>query len=78
MPGIYQLNVPTGGGKTISVLRYSLAHAKQYEKSRIIFIIPLLSVLEQNSGVIKDYMLDKHSVAEHHSNVVIMGIMRMS
>ncbi len=72
MPGIYQLNVPTGGGKTISVLRYSLAHAKQYEKSRIIFIIPLLSVLEQNSGVIKDYMLDKHSVAEHHSNVVIM------
>lgn len=73
MPGIYQLNVPTGGGKTISVLRYSLAHAKQYEKSRIIFIIPLLSVLEQNSGVIKDYMLDKHSVAEHHSNVVIMG-----
>lgn len=70
--GIYQLNVPTGGGKTISALRYSLAHAEKYKKSRVIFIIPLLSVLEQNSKVIKDYMQDKEAVAEHHSNVVMV------
>lgn len=70
--GIYQLNVPTGGGKTISALRYSLAHAEQYAKRRIIFIIPLLSVLEQNSKVIKAYMQDKEAVVEHHSNVVIV------
>ncbi len=44
-PGIYRLNVPTGGGKTLCTLRYALAHAEKYNKKRIIFIIPLLSVL---------------------------------
>lgn len=70
--GIYQLNVVTGGGKTISALRYSLAHAANYQKDRIIFIIPLLSVLEQNSQVIRKYLQDQEAVAEHHSNAVQM------
>lgn len=68
--GIYRLNVPTGGGKTIASYRYMLAHAKQYQKKRIIFIIPLLSVLEQNAKVIRDYTLDQDMILEHHSNVV--------
>lgn len=69
-PGIYRMNVPTGGGKTLSALRYALAHAEIYHKKRIIFIIPLLSVLDQNVNVIRDYMLDRESVLEHHSNVI--------
>ena len=68
--GIYRLTVDTGGGKTLSSLRYSLAHAMEYEKDRIIFIIPLLSVLDQNSKDIKDYLKDSNAVLEHHSNVV--------
>ncbi|MDR1628740.1 MAG: CRISPR-associated helicase Cas3' [Oscillospiraceae bacterium] len=68
--GIYRLNVPTGGGKTLATLRYALAHNKEHAKNRAIFIIPLLSVLEQNSGVISDYVKDKGSILEHHSNVV--------
>ena len=44
--GIFRLNVPTGAGKTLCTLRYALAHAEKYKKKRIIFIIPLLSVLE--------------------------------
>ncbi len=69
-PGIYRLNVPTGGGKTLCTLRYALAHAEKYNKKRIIFIIPLLSVLDQNVKVIKDFVPDAGEVLEHHSNVV--------
>ena len=69
--GIYRLNVPTGGGKTLSTLRYALAHAEKYNKKRIIFIIPLLSVLDQNVKVIKEYMNDSSMVLEHWSYVKI-------
>jgi CRISPR-associated endonuclease/helicase Cas3 len=68
--GIYKITVPTGAGKTLSTLRYALAHAKEHKKSRVIFIIPLLSVLEQNSKVIRDYITDESLITEHHSNVV--------
>lgn len=68
--GIYRLNVPTGAGKTLSALRYALAHAEKYKKKRIIFIIPLLSVLDQNVKVIRDYVPDQNDVLEHHSNVI--------
>lgn len=68
--GIYRLNVPTGGGKTLSSMRYALTHAEKYQKKRIIFIIPLLSVLDQNIKVIRDFVPKPESVLEHHSNVV--------
>lgn len=69
-PDIYRLNVPTGGGKTLSSLRFALAHAKKWKKQRIIFTSPLLSIIEQNSKVIKDFVGDKSIVLEHHSNVI--------
>ena len=69
-PGIYRLNVPTGGGKTLSSLRYALAHAKQFGKKRLIFTSPLLSILEQNAGVIREFVGDDRLILEHHSNVV--------
>lgn len=68
--GIYRLNVPTGAGKTLSALRYSLAHAERFDKKRIIFIIPLLSVLEQNAKVVREFVQDENLILEHHSNVV--------
>lgn len=69
--GIYRCTVPTGGGKTLSTLRYAYAHALQHNKDRIIYVIPLLSVLEQNSEVIKEYSKDKDRILEHHSNVIL-------
>lgn len=68
--GIYRLNVPTGGGKTLSSLRYALAHAGIWGKQRIIFTSPLLSILEQNAAVIREYLEDDSIVLEHHSNVL--------
>ena len=70
-PGnIYRLNIPTGGGKTLSSLRYALAHALEHSKKHIIFTSPLLSILEQNAQVIRNYIEDQRLILEHHSNVV--------
>ena len=68
--GVYRLNVPTGAGKTLSSLRYALTHAKIWNKSRIIFTSPLLSILEQNAQIIRKYVGDDRLVLEHHSNVM--------
>ncbi|MGM9647312.1 MAG: CRISPR-associated helicase Cas3' [Eubacteriales bacterium] len=68
--GVYRLKVPTGGGKTLSSLRYALAHSKKWNKSRIIFTSPLLSILDQNAQVIRDYIADDSLILEHHSNLV--------
>lgn len=68
--GVYRLNVPTGGGKTLSALRYALSHAQKWGKKRIIFTSPLLSILEQNAAVIREYLDDDTVVLEHHSNVI--------
>lgn len=69
--GVYRLNVPTGGGKTLSILAYALHHAKLYGKKRIIFTFPLLTILDQNARVVRENLPgDKEYVLEHHSNVV--------
>ncbi len=68
--GIYRLNVPTGGGKTLSSLRFALAHAAAHGKSRILFTAPLLSILDQNANVLRESIGDDSLVLEHHSNVI--------
>ena len=69
--GVYRLNVPTGGGKTLSVLSYALRHAEHFNKRRIVFTFPLLSILDQNVKEIRRNIPDgKGYVLEHHSNVV--------
>jgi len=68
--GVFRLNVPTGGGKTLSALRYALAHAEKFGKERIIFTSPLLSILEQNAAVIRGYVQDDGLILEHHSNLI--------
>lgn len=68
--GIYRLNVPTGGGKTLSALRFALAHAAKWNKRRIIFVTPLLSILDQNAEVIRQYVGDNEIILEHHSNII--------
>lgn len=67
-PGIYKLNVPTGGGKTLASLRYALKHAAIWKKQRIIYVMPLLSIIEQNAAVLREYLEDDNLILEHHSN----------
>lgn len=68
--GIYKLTLPTGAGKTLASLRLALANAAAFNKERIFFVIPLLSVIEQNAKVIRENISDESIIAEHHSNVV--------
>lgn len=68
--GIYRLNLPTGAGKTLTSLRYALHHALKHNKKRIIFTMPLLSIIEQNAGIIHDYIGNEELILEHHSNIV--------
>jgi len=71
--GIYQLAVPTGGGKTFSSLRFALHHCKMWNKKRIIYVIPYLSIIEQTASSIRDILglQDENDIIlEHHSNIV--------
>lgn len=69
-PGIYRLNIPVNGGRTLASLRYALRHSCLFNKKRIIYVMPLLSDIEQNVAVIKKLVQDDSIVFEHHSNVV--------
>ena len=69
-PGLYRLDLPTGGGKTLAALRFSVLHAKAHGLRRIIYVAPLLSIIEQNAEVIRKGVGDTLPVLEHHSNIV--------
>lgn len=68
--GILTLGLPTGAGKTLASLRYALRAAQVQQKKRILFVIPLLSVLDQNARVIREAVGEDGYILEHHSNIV--------
>jgi len=67
---IYQLSIPTGGGKTYASLRYALKHAQLKEKDRIIYVVPYTTIIEQNADAVREIIKNEEKVLEHHSNVI--------
>lgn len=67
--GVCRLIVPTGGGKTLSSLRYAVSCCREYGMERIFYIAPFMSILEQNSDIIRSICTDEFFL-EHHSNVL--------
>lgn len=67
--GVCRLIVPTGGGKTLSSLRFAIEYCKSHNMKKIIYTAPFMSILEQNSDEIRA-IVGNEAFTEHHSNVL--------
>ncbi len=64
---VCRLIVPTGGGKTLSSLRFAANQSKIFGKEKIIYVAPFMSILEQNSDVIKG-IAGEENFLEHYTD----------
>jgi CRISPR-associated endonuclease/helicase Cas3 len=69
--GAYVLSVPTGGGKTLSSLRFAIEHASYHNLDRIVYVAPFISIIDQNAKAIREALGSEFDklIVEHHSSV---------
>lgn len=63
---LYRLTAPTGSGKTNASISFAAEYAKTHHKSRIIYVIPYMSVIDQTAdSFIREFGTD--AVLAHYS-----------
>lgn len=70
--GIYTLTAPTGSGKTLAMLAFGLQQMINKNKHRLIFVLPYLSIIEQNARVYEKIIpniLQDHSQTEYSDKI---------
>lgn len=65
-PGVYTLTLPTGAGKTLIGLELAMRIAERFGASGIIYVLPFISLVEQNADVAKAIFPEGCPVLEDH------------
>lgn len=71
------LTVPTGGGKTFAATAFALKRAalRPLDARRVIYVVPYLSIIEQNAKVLAA-AVGEDAILEHHSGELLGEAMR--
>jgi CRISPR-associated endonuclease/helicase Cas3 len=64
--GFFSLNAATGSGKTISGALFALGHGTHHRMSRVVYVAPYRSIIDQTAAVYKNVFGDEN-VPAHHS-----------
>ncbi len=70
---LFRLTVPTGGGKTLSSMAFALNYLRAHGKTRIIYVIPYISIIRQTVAEFETIFGEKnvlghYSTADYHKN----------
>ena len=74
--GLFTLTSPTGTGKTLALLAFAAKHCKVHNKRRIIFVLPFLSIISQNTAIYRDIcenVLESHSMCSYDESTKLFA-----